>query len=120
MRLRSGRGCCSYIRNAELAAKLPADWTGADGGGIRPIRDWSEIARPLDRRPLAGFGGVSEYGITVRWDKNFLTLLHVTLARRPRFSILGGVRFGGTITAELPGAAAETDGHSRRIATMSS
>ena len=79
---------------------LPADWTGADGGGIRPIRDWSEIARPLDRRPLAGFGGVSEYGITVRWDKNFLTLVHLTLARRARLTILGGVRFGGTIDAE--------------------
>ena len=25
---------------------------------------------------------MSEYGITVRWDKNFLTLLHLTLARR--------------------------------------
>src|SRR5262245_54633144 len=48
---------------------LPADWTGADGGGIRPIRDYAELARPLDARPLAGFGGVSEYGITVRWDK---------------------------------------------------
>jgi NADPH-dependent glutamate synthase beta subunit-like oxidoreductase/NAD(P)H-flavin reductase len=79
---------------------LPADWTGADGQGIRPIRSWSEIEKPLFRRALAGFGGVSEYGITVRWDKNFLTLLHLTLARRARFSILGGVRFGGTITAE--------------------
>src|SRR5262244_4291291 len=79
---------------------LPADWTGADGGGIRPIRDWSEIEQPLDKRPLAGFGGVSEYGITVRWDKNFLTLVHLTLARRQRFSILGGVRFGGTVDAE--------------------
>jgi NADPH-dependent glutamate synthase beta subunit-like oxidoreductase/NAD(P)H-flavin reductase len=79
---------------------LPGDWTGADGKGIRPLRDWTEIERPLDERPLAGFGGVSEYGITVRWDKNFLTLLHVTLARRPRLSILGGVRFGGTLTAE--------------------
>ena len=79
---------------------LPADWTGADGAGVRPIRDWAEIARPLDRRPLAGFGGVSEYGITVRWDKNFLTLIHLTLTRRRRFSALGGVRFGGTITAE--------------------
>jgi NAD(P)H-flavin reductase len=67
---------------------------------MRPIRDWSEIARPLDRRPLAGFGGVSEYGITVRWDKNFLTLIHLTLARRRRFAIHGGVRFGGTLTAE--------------------
>jgi NADPH-dependent glutamate synthase beta subunit-like oxidoreductase len=79
---------------------LPADWTGADGKGIRAIRDWSEIERPLSRRPLAGFGGVSEYGITVRWDKNFLTLLHLTLARRARLSILGGVRFGGTLSAE--------------------
>jgi NADPH-dependent glutamate synthase beta subunit-like oxidoreductase/NAD(P)H-flavin reductase len=79
---------------------LPADWTGADGLGVQPIREYRSIARPLDRRPLAGFGGVSEYGITVRWDKNFLTLVHLTLARRRRLSILGGVRFGGTITAE--------------------
>ncbi len=84
---------------------LPASWTGADGGGIEPIRDWKTIARPLDRRTLAGFGGVSEYGITVRWDKNFLTLVHLTLARRNRFSILGGVRFGGTIDAEQAFAA---------------
>ena len=79
---------------------LPGAWTGADGGAIEPIRDFASIATRLDRRPLAGFGGVSEYGITVRWDKNFLTLIHLTLARRRRFSILGGVRFGGTITAE--------------------
>src|SRR5262249_59321075 len=80
--------------------ELPADWTGQDGRGIRAIRDWAEIERPLDARPLAGFGGVSEYGITVRWDKNFLTLVHLTLARRRRFAILGGVRFGGTLNAE--------------------
>ena len=49
---------------------------------------------------LAGFGGVSEYGITVRWDKNFLTLIHLTLARRERFRFYGGVRFGGTLTIE--------------------
>jgi NADPH-dependent glutamate synthase beta subunit-like oxidoreductase/NAD(P)H-flavin reductase len=79
---------------------LPADWTGSDGAGILPIRDYATISRPLDERPLAGFGGVSEYGITVRWDKNFLTLIHLTLSRRERFSILGGVRFGGTVTAE--------------------
>jgi hypothetical protein len=27
---------------------------------------------PLGERVMAGFGGVAEYGITVRWDKNFL------------------------------------------------
>ncbi|HYB52235.1 MAG TPA: FAD-dependent oxidoreductase, partial [Thermoanaerobaculia bacterium] len=79
---------------------LPAAWTGSDGGGIAPIRDYTTLARPLDERPLAGFGGVSEYGITVRWDKNFLTLVHLTLARRARLSIQGGIRFGGTLSAE--------------------
>ena len=58
---------------------LPADIVGADDRGPAPIRDWSEIYRQLDDRVLEGFGGVSEYGITVRWDKNFLTLLHLTL-----------------------------------------
>jgi NADPH-dependent glutamate synthase beta subunit-like oxidoreductase len=49
---------------------------------------------------LEGFGGVSEYGITVRWDKNFLTLLHLTLARRQGLKMYGGIRFGGTLPIE--------------------
>ena len=52
---------------------------------------------PTDERVLEGFGGVSEYGITVRWDKNFLTLIHLTLARRDKLKIYGGVRFGGAL-----------------------
>src|SRR5256714_5773307 len=73
-----------------------------DGGRVVPqaIRDVREIEGPLDSRVLAGFGGVSEYGITVRWDKNFLTLIHLTLARRERFRFYGGTRFGGTLTIE--------------------
>src|SRR5262249_34402784 len=47
-----------------------------------------------------GFGGVSEYGITVRWDKNFLTLLHLTLARRSGLRMYGGGRVGGTPSIE--------------------
>ncbi len=43
---------------------------------------------------------MSEYGITVRWDKNFLTLIHLTLARRENLRIYGGVRFGGTLTID--------------------
>ena len=43
---------------------------------------------------------MSEYGITVRWDKNFLTLLHLTLARRRGLRMYGGVRFGGTLPIE--------------------
>jgi NADPH-dependent glutamate synthase beta subunit-like oxidoreductase/NAD(P)H-flavin reductase len=79
---------------------LPGDLVGQDAESHRPIRDWSEIYRPLDERVLEGFGGVSEYGITVRWDKNFLTLLHVTLARRRGLKMYGGIRFGGTLTLD--------------------
>src|SRR5712664_4563485 len=79
---------------------LPTELTGTDAEPPRPIRDWSEIYRELDERVLEGFGGVSEYGITVRWDKNFLTLLHVTLARRRGLRMYGGVRFGGTMPIE--------------------
>ncbi len=76
---------------------LPSDLTG-DGIALpRPVERWDDIYRLLDERVLEGFGGVSEYGITVRWDKNFLTLLHLTLARRRRLRIYGGVRFGGTL-----------------------
>ncbi|MFZ5469031.1 MAG: FAD-dependent oxidoreductase [Myxococcota bacterium] len=79
---------------------FPDELTGKNGQPLRPIRDFAQIAGELDQRVLAGFGGVSEYGITVRWDKNFLTLLHLTLARRDAFRIYGGVRFGGTLTLD--------------------
>ena len=49
---------------------------------------------------MAGFGGVAEYGITVRWDKNFLKLVRLLLERRAQFSMYGGVRFGGTVTID--------------------
>ncbi|MDT7602906.1 MAG: hypothetical protein QOF61_903, partial [Acidobacteriota bacterium] len=75
--------------------------TGDGGRRVpRAVRDVREIETSLERRVLAGFGGVSEYGITVRWDKNFLTLVHLTLARRERFRFYGGVRFGGTLSIE--------------------
>ncbi|MBI4169703.1 MAG: FAD-dependent oxidoreductase [Acidobacteria bacterium] len=79
---------------------LPGDLTGADGLPPLPVQDVRELTRDLDDRPLAGFGGVAEYGITVRWDKNFLTLIHLCLARRRKARFYGGVRFGGTLTAE--------------------
>ena len=66
----------------------------------QPIAQWDEIYNRLDERVLEGFGGVSEYGITVRWDKNFLTLLHLMLARRDTLRIYGGIRFGGTLPIE--------------------
>lgn len=66
----------------------------------QPVREWSSLVESLDERILLGFGGVAEYGITVRWDKNFLKLIYLTLSRRPTFQVFGGVRFGGTVTVE--------------------
>ncbi|MGB0713513.1 MAG: FAD-dependent oxidoreductase, partial [Gammaproteobacteria bacterium] len=65
-----------------------------------PIHDIDQLREALDDRILAGFGGVAEYGITVRWDKNFLRLIYLSLLRRPGFQVFGGVRLGGTVTVE--------------------
>ncbi len=64
---------------------------------FQPIRDIGLLYESLDDRVMAGFGGVAEYGITVRWDKNFLRVIRLLLERRQRFAMLGGVRFGGAI-----------------------
>jgi NADPH-dependent glutamate synthase beta subunit-like oxidoreductase/NAD(P)H-flavin reductase len=83
---------------------LPEDLSGVSATGarvgFRPIRDLAEIVENLDDRIMAGFGGVAEYGITVRWDKNFLKLIRLLLERRREFTMFGGVRFGGTITTD--------------------
>ncbi len=79
---------------------LPASLTGRPSGVPDPIRDAKSIYGKLDERILLGFGGVSEYGITVRWDKNFLTLVYLSLARNRNVRMYGGVRFGGTVLLE--------------------
>ena len=62
------------------------------------IKDINTLYEALDERTLAGFGGVAEYGITVRWDKNNLKILRLLLERRKRFAMFGGVRFGSNVT----------------------
>jgi NADPH-dependent glutamate synthase beta subunit-like oxidoreductase/NAD(P)H-flavin reductase len=83
---------------------LPESISGVRPDGSRtpfaPIRDAMGMYESLDERVLAGFGGVAEYGITVRWDKNFLKLVRLLVERRQEFALFGGVRFGGTITLE--------------------
>ncbi|MFM1990645.1 MAG: hypothetical protein RJA99_3602 [Pseudomonadota bacterium] len=83
---------------------LPPSLGGVAEDGARvpfqPVRDAAVLREPLDARTQAGFGGVAEYGITVRWDKNFLKLVRLLLERRDRFTLLGGVRFGGTLTLD--------------------
>ncbi len=83
---------------------LPPELSGVGKAGERvpfaPVYDASTLSEPLDNRIMAGFGGVAEYGITVRWDKNFLKIIRLLLERRPQFALFGGVRFGGTVTAD--------------------
>ncbi len=73
---------------------------GGNGKLPQPIRDFEALYEQLDKRVLSGFGGVAEYGITVRWDKNFLKVIYLNLIRRNAFRCFGGVRFGGTLTIE--------------------
>jgi NADPH-dependent glutamate synthase beta subunit-like oxidoreductase/NAD(P)H-flavin reductase len=79
---------------------LPAVWVGDTNTPFQPIKDITEIQQKLSERILLGFGGVSEYGITVRWDKNFLTIMYINLLRRAHYRLYDGVRFGGTLTVE--------------------
>jgi NADPH-dependent glutamate synthase beta subunit-like oxidoreductase/NAD(P)H-flavin reductase len=79
---------------------LADELTGQTRGVPGAVRDIASLAGELDERVVMGFGGVSEYGITVRWDKNFLTLLYATLSRHPLVRMYGGVRFGGTLTLD--------------------
>ncbi len=83
---------------------LPAAFSGVDPLGKRvpfePVRSIEDLYENLDDRVMAGFGGVAEYGITVRWNKNFLKVIRLLLERRREFAMFGGVRFGGTLTLD--------------------
>jgi NADPH-dependent glutamate synthase beta subunit-like oxidoreductase/NAD(P)H-flavin reductase len=76
---------------------FPLQFTGSL---FEPIQDVTTLYESLDERIMAGFGGVAEYGITVRWNKNFLKLIRLLLERRQDFHLFGNVRFGGTLTPE--------------------
>ncbi len=80
--------------------------TAIDGLKILPlhfdssklIKDWNKIKVLLSEKKPQGFGGVAEYGITNRWDKNNLTLVRLILERRTSFKMHGGIRLGSNIT----------------------
>lgn len=77
---------------------LPKRWLWDGERPPEPVRDFKQLYEDLNDRMMLGFGGVAEYGITARWDKNFLKVIYLTLARRRNFRCYGGVRFGGTLT----------------------
>ncbi len=82
---------------------------GIDGLKIEPLKEeilsisnpikWiNDIKDDLENRDSTGFGGVSEYGITVRWDKNFLKIIRLLLERRKNFRLFDSVRLGSNIS----------------------
>jgi len=83
-----------------LAGRLSGTTPDGRRAPFEPVRDVAELREPLESRIGAGFGGVAEYGITARWDKNNLTIVRLLLERRERFALFGGVRFGGTLDAD--------------------
>jgi NADPH-dependent glutamate synthase beta subunit-like oxidoreductase len=84
---------------------LNAQISGVDEFGVtqkfKPIKFLDEIYEPLSGRLIQGFGGVSEYGITARFDKNFLKIIRLLLQRRSNFKMFGGIRFGSAITEKI-------------------
>src|SRR5688572_15026951 len=74
--------------------RLEPEVSGVDPLGSRvafaPIQNISDLPGPLDQRVMAGFGGVAEYGITGRWDKNFLKIIRLLLERRRQFAMFCG------------------------------
>lgn len=65
-----------------------------------PIENFQLLARELSKRVPQGFGGVTEYGITHRWDKNNLLLVRIMLERRSNFSYASGIRLGSNLAVE--------------------
>ena len=80
---------------------------GIDGAKLEPlpaellkpklIKDVNTLYEELDERIQSGFGGVAEYGITVRWNKNYLKIIRLILERRPTIKLFGSTRFGSQI-----------------------
>jgi NADPH-dependent glutamate synthase beta subunit-like oxidoreductase/NAD(P)H-flavin reductase len=68
---------------------------------FKPIQNKSELFSDLSNRTPKGFGGVMEYGITVRWNKNFLNIIRILLERNHNYRLYGGIRFGSQITKEI-------------------
>lgn len=52
------------------------------------------IEQSLEERIISGFGGVMEYGITSRWNKNYLTIVQLMLERHENFNYYDGIKFG--------------------------
>lgn len=81
-------GCAVVGLDGQAFSNMPVSW-------LEPIYCYQDIKSSLTNRSSTGFGGVAEYGITARWDKNLLSVLRIVLERREYFQCFSSVRFGG-------------------------
>lgn len=65
-----------------------------------PIKYWHKYKQNAAPMIPQGFGGVSEYGITSRWDKNNLLIIRLILERSKNFKARGNIMLGGNITEQ--------------------
>lgn len=66
----------------------------------KPIKNIGNYFHSLSQRIVSGFGGVAEYSITVRWNKNNLFLIRLLLERNRLYTLKGGIYFGTQLTAK--------------------
>ena len=62
---------------------------------FEPIKNIEMV--DLEDKEAEGFGGVMDYGITVRWNKNLLSVIRIILSRQTKFKMYDGIFFGGNI-----------------------
>lgn len=67
----------------------------------QPIKSWKQLKEPLHARKPKGFGGISEIGITNRWDKNNLLLARLILERRENFTLIGNTKIETMLDNDL-------------------
>lgn len=67
---------------------------------FKPLKSWQALKTPLSQRKSQGFGGISECGITNRWDKNNLLLARLVLERRQNFTLIGSINIGKDLILE--------------------
>lgn len=109
----AGFTLCHYLLNSgcDVVAidglkieSLPEEISGIGIDGNRdkfkPIKRIEDLYEPLSTRTPYGFGGVAEYGITVRWNKNYLKIIRLLLERRSNFRMYGSIRLGSNISIQ--------------------
>lgn len=81
-------GCAVVGLDGQAMTAMPKAW-------LQPIYTYQDLRQALPLRESVGFGGVAEYGITARWDKNLLSIIRLVLTRNSYFQCYSSVRFGG-------------------------